>query len=84
MAAGRRELQRAGLSEEAIAALKNPDADLLAYHVPVVVMHIKGTPKNMQMNPAYEDLIQEIMATLQESIQIAVDAMKDSLKIPTS
>jgi DNA processing protein len=30
LAAGRRELQRAGLSEETIAALKNPDADLLA------------------------------------------------------
>ncbi len=30
LAAGRRELQHAGLSEETIAALKNPDADLLA------------------------------------------------------
>ncbi|MEW6116090.1 MAG: dihydropteroate synthase [Nitrospirota bacterium] len=42
-----------------------------AYGVPVVVMHIKGTPKSMQQNPVYEALIPEVMDYLRGSIQIA-------------
>ena len=30
------------------------------YNVPVVIMHMKGTPKNMQQNPAYGDVVKEI------------------------
>ncbi|MEW6418259.1 MAG: dihydropteroate synthase [Nitrospirota bacterium] len=41
------------------------------YKVPVVIMHIKGTPKNMQQNPVYEALIPEIMDYLREGIKIA-------------
>lgn len=44
------------------------------YKVPVVVMHIKGTPKNMQVNPEYEALIPEILDYLRVSIRLAVDA----------
>lgn len=44
------------------------------YNVPVVIMHIKGTPKNMQVNPEYEALIPEIIDYLRESITLAVDA----------
>jgi dihydropteroate synthase len=44
------------------------------YKVPVVLMHIKGTPKNMQENPYYEDVIKEIIEYLRESIQLAKDA----------
>jgi dihydropteroate synthase len=42
--------------------------------VPVVIMHIKGTPKSMQLNPSYEALIPEIIDYLRGSIQRAVDA----------
>ncbi len=42
--------------------------------VPVCVMHIRGTPKSMQMNPSYEALIPEIMDSLRQSISIALDA----------
>ena len=42
------------------------------YKVPVVIMHIKGTPKNMQANPIYEALIPEIMDYLRESIRLAM------------
>jgi dihydropteroate synthase len=46
--------------------------EVIAYHkVPVVIMHIKGTPKDMQQNPVYEALIPEIMESLSEGIQIA-------------
>jgi dihydropteroate synthase len=44
------------------------------YDVPVALMHIQGTPKNMQQNPSYEDVIGEITDYLKESIQIAVEA----------
>ncbi|MBI3378092.1 MAG: dihydropteroate synthase [Nitrospirae bacterium] len=44
------------------------------YKVPVVIMHIKGTPKNMQVNPTYEALIPEIMDYFRESIRLAVES----------
>lgn len=39
-------------------------------NVAVIIMHIKGTPKNMQINPVYEALIPEILDYLRESIAI--------------
>lgn len=39
--------------------------------VPVVLMHMKGTPKDMQINPVYEDLIGEIKEFLRERIGFA-------------
>lgn len=45
-----------------------------AYKVPVVIMHIKGTPKDMQKNPAYEALIPEIMDYLRDSIRAAKES----------
>lgn len=42
--------------------------------IPVIIMHIKGTPKNMQMNPTYRALIPEIMDYIREGINIALDA----------
>jgi len=44
------------------------------YRVPVVLMHIKGTPKNMQVNPEYEALIPEIVDYLRASIRLAIDS----------
>lgn len=50
-------------------------SSVVAEHgVPVVLMHIKGTPRDMQQNPAYEALVPEIMDYLRESIRIAGDA----------
>jgi dihydropteroate synthase len=45
-----------------------------AYQVPVVIMHIRGKPKDMQKNPVYASLIPEIIEFLKESIAIAADA----------
>ncbi len=42
--------------------------------IPVIVMHIKGTPKDMQVNPVYEALIPEIIDYLRMSMRIAIDA----------
>jgi dihydropteroate synthase len=49
--------------------------------IPVIIMHIKGTPRNMQSNPCYEALIPEIMDYLRVSISIATDAGIDGHKI---
>jgi len=43
------------------------------YGVPVVLMHMKGTPKTMQISPVYDDLMGEITAFLDNRIQYAVD-----------
>lgn len=49
--------------------------------VPVVVMHIRGTPRDMQVNPEYETLIQEVLDYLRASIGIAGDAGIDKVII---
>ena len=41
------------------------------FKVPVVIMHMKGTPKNMQLNPVYKALIPEIMDYFRDSIRLA-------------
>ncbi len=38
-------------------------------NVPVIMMHIKGTPRNMQQNPDYENLMEEIVAYFQERVE---------------
>jgi dihydropteroate synthase len=52
-----------------------------SFGVPVVVMHIKGTPRMMQINPQYDSLIGEISDSLQKSIEIAKNAGVDEDKI---
>lgn len=39
--------------------------------LPVVLMHIKGTPKNMQENPNYDDLIKEVSDYLRDRVKFA-------------
>lgn len=39
--------------------------------VPVVIMHIKGTPENMQKNPEYENVMDEIYDYLEEKTVMA-------------
>ncbi len=44
------------------------------YKVPVVIMHIKGKPKDMQLNPIYKSLIKEILLYLRRGIKRAIKA----------
>ena len=44
------------------------------YRVPVVIMHIKGAPKDMQKNPVYQALMPEVMDTLREGIRSAMES----------
>jgi len=45
-----------------------------SYGVPVVIMHMKGKPKDMQQNPVYEALIPEIMDYLRAGIMMAKES----------
>ena len=56
-----------------ITGLTNPQMIQVAarYHVPVVVMHMKGTPKTMQENPVYQNVVQEIKVFFKERITAA-------------
>ena len=57
-------------------------ADVAANHdVPVVLMHIKGTPEVMQLNAHYDCLLTEIMEYLEQSIDIAEGAGIDARQI---
>ncbi|HSB30632.1 MAG TPA: dihydropteroate synthase, partial [Candidatus Sulfobium mesophilum] len=44
------------------------------YGVPVAIMHIKGSPKDMQKDPSYTALIPEIMEYFRSRIAFAVKA----------
>ncbi|MDO8525212.1 MAG: dihydropteroate synthase [Candidatus Omnitrophota bacterium] len=47
----------------------------------VVVMHMKGAPRDMQRSPRYRNLIEEVKAGLKESIGIALAAGVDRREV---
>jgi dihydropteroate synthase len=60
-----------------VSALRfDPDmgAVVAAYKVPVVLMHMQGTPRTMQRHIHYESLLDEIQVFLQERIEYAVQS----------
>jgi len=60
-----------------ITALRGDEkmAEVVAqYDVPVVLMHMKGQPHTMQLNPSYDNVIEEITDFLAERIKFAKDA----------
>ncbi len=72
---------RAALDEGAdvindISALRfDPDmASLVAKEgTPVVLMHMQGTPRTMQQEPSYRDVVREVCSFLQDRIRHAVE-----------
>ena len=49
-------------------------ADIVSrYQAYIVLMHIMGTPKNMQINPRYDKLLEEIFDYLQKATVIALN-----------
>jgi len=59
-----------------ITGLQNPEMRILAAEqkCPTCIMHMRGTPRTMQENPVYEDVVSEIMAFLRQRINEAVEA----------
>ncbi len=61
----------------------SPDMARVAadYGAAVIIMHIKGTPRDMQQNPVYADVVSEIRSYLDEGIEYAVKAGVDRERI---
>ncbi|MCD6468784.1 MAG: dihydropteroate synthase [Thermoplasmata archaeon] len=57
-----------------VSALRG-DTELLNvarnYDVPICLMHMKGAPRNMQVNPVYQDVMGEIIDFMKERIDYA-------------
>lgn len=51
------------------------------YNVPIILMHIKGTPKNMQQNPHYDNVLKEVKDYFIERIEFAKNNGINSDKI---
>ncbi len=50
-------------------------AQMVASHEAVLIaMHIKGTPKTMQQNPVYENVVEEVASSLSQSVEKAREA----------
>lgn len=53
------------------------------YQVPIILMHIQGTPETMQIQPTYNNLIQEVIQQLNRQINKAIEAgVKDIIIDP--
>lgn len=59
-----------------ISAFRN-DPKMIAVvtqtRAPVILMHMKGSPKTMQRNPHYENVLEEIKSFLEKKIEFAVE-----------
>ena len=53
----------------------------LKFNCPIIIMHMKGTPKSMQDNPQYESLISDIKDYLQERVDFILSKGINSKKI---
>ena len=68
-----------------INGLRNEEMMKIAvkYKVPVIIMHMKGTPRTMQKNPVYKDAVKEIKQFLFKQIDKAKKAgIKDIIIDP--
>ena len=58
----------AGQDDKAILLLANER------EVPIILMHMKGSPKTMQDNPSYDDVVVEVIASLKQRVDEALAA----------
>ena len=66
-----------------VSALSDPKmADLVANRgCPICVMHMQGTPEDMQNNPSYQDVVDDIRNTLGKALSMLTDLGVDSSMI---
>ncbi len=73
-AVARRALEAGAAMVNDISALKS-DANLAAlaaeFGAPVILMHMRGEPRTMQVAPHYDDLVGEIYAFLRQAVDVA-------------
>lgn len=83
------DVARAALDEGAdiindISALRNDPGMLpliVEKQIPVILMHMKGTPKTMQVRPHYLDVLSEVSSFLEERMRTATDSGLDEDRI---
>jgi len=61
----------ANMINDIMAMRKGMDKIVKEYDIPICIMHMKGSPKTMQINPFYEDVVEEIFYFLKERIEFA-------------
>jgi dihydropteroate synthase len=49
-------------------------AKIKKYNAALVIMHMQGKPRNMQDNPTYQNLVDEILHFLNDSVQLAISS----------
>jgi dihydropteroate synthase len=54
---------------------------IAGYRAAVVLMHMRGSPRNMQKNPRYKNCMEEIISYLRKAIDCALEAGIDFEKI---
>jgi dihydropteroate synthase len=66
-----------------VTALGDPELGPLCAEreVELVLMHMQGTPRTMQEHPAYDDVVDDVKAFLEERIELAVAAGVDEERI---
>ncbi len=59
-----------------VYGLRDPDMLALAgeLDIPVIIMHMQGTPEDMQKAPSYDDVVRDVYAYLLERSQAAIEA----------
>jgi dihydropteroate synthase len=63
-----------------VSALRADDrmaATAAACNVPLILMHMLGTPKTMQTDPTYQDVVADVKAFLADAVQRALSAGVD-------
>jgi dihydropteroate synthase len=53
---------------------KNMLSTVAALNVPYVCMHMKGTPENMQLNPEYDNILEEVLQFFEQKLQACKSA----------
>lgn len=64
-----------GLRDKALRKL------VVKNQVPVVIMHMQGTPQNMQANPTYKDVVEDIYNFLEEQSRLVIEEGLDKTKV---
>lgn len=73
----RRALEAGAAIINDVSALRvDPDMGAVAarHGVPIILMHMLGSPKTMQVNPHYDDVVAEVSAFLRQAVDRAVQA----------
>ena len=73
----------ASIINDVTAGTDDPDILMLAAErkVPISLMHMQGRPSNMQENPHYDDVVEEIRTYLLQRVEEAVKAGVDESRI---